>query len=111
LERGPRDAIYVAAGSLGILRVEPDKLVAVAAYNGPLSRRLHGEAFTPFYIAVGPYGTLYADDQTGGYRLNPQYTSLARQELVSISDDRIRRLWHGINRAEIASARPGGAQR
>jgi hypothetical protein len=105
LEPGPGDAIYAAAGSLGIFRVEPDKLVAIAAYNGPLSPSLHGEAFTPYYIALSPTGTLDTDNQTGGYTLKPQYASLARQQLQSISNGRIRELWHGINRAEIAPAR------
>ena len=104
LEPGPGDAIYFAAGSLGIFRVEHDKLVAIGADDGPLSRPPHGEAFTPHYIALGPNGTLYTDDQTGGYTLKPQYASLARQQLLSVSNGRIRRLWHGINRAEIAPA-------
>ncbi|HLW96584.1 MAG TPA: hypothetical protein VKS25_14505 [Solirubrobacteraceae bacterium] len=104
LERTPGDAVYAAAGSLGIFRVEPDKLVASAAYNELLSRPLHDEPFTPYYIAVGPNGWLYTDDQTGGYTLKPQYASLARQQLLSIANDRITVLWHGINRAEIAPA-------
>jgi hypothetical protein len=102
LAPGPGDAIFAAVGSLGIFRVEPDKLVAIAADDGPLARPLHGDAFTPDYIAVGPNGTLYSDDQTGGYTLKPRYASLARQQLLSISNGRIRLLWHGINRAEIA---------
>ena len=106
LARGPGDAVYAAAGSLGIFRVEPEELVPIAAYNKPLSRPLQaGEPFTPYYIAIGPDGTLYTDDQTGGYLLKPQYAALARQQLLSISSGHMSQLWHGINRTEIAPDR------
>ncbi len=105
LEPGPEGAIYAAAGSLGVFRVTHDKLDAVAAFNRPLSRPLHGKPFTPYYFAVGLDGALYTDNQTGGYTLKPQYASLARQQLLAISNGRISLLWHGINRAEVAPAR------
>jgi hypothetical protein len=91
LQRGPGGAIYAAAGSPGIFRVEPHKLVPIAAFNGPLSRPLHGQAFLPLYFAFSPNGTLYADDEPGGTAFD------AHQQLLSISTGQVSLLWQETN--------------
>jgi hypothetical protein len=94
LERGPGGAIYAAAGSPGIFRVEPDKLVPIAAFNGPLSRPQHGLTVLPLYFAFSPHGTLYADDLGAiGYELKPGYAAAFLQQLVSISNGHTSLLW------------------
>ncbi len=94
LERGPGGAIYAAAGSPGIFRVEPHKVVPVASFNAPLSRRRHGLTVLPLYFAFSPNGTLYADDNgTIGYELKPRYAAAFLQQLVSISNGHASLLW------------------
>jgi hypothetical protein len=94
LERGPGGAIYAAAGSPGIFRVEPHKLAPVAAFNGPLSQPRHGLTVLPLYFAFSPNGTLYADDNgTIGYELKPGYAAAFLQQLVSISHGHASLLW------------------
>jgi sugar lactone lactonase YvrE len=90
LQRGPGGAIYAAAGSPGIFRVEPHKLVPITAFNGPLSRPLHGQAFLPLYFAFSPNGTLYADDE-------PFIVFDAHQQLLSISTGHVSLLWQETN--------------
>ena len=94
LERGPGGAIYAAAGSPGIFRVESHKLVPVAAFNGPLSRPQHGLTVLPLYFALSTNGTLYADDNgTIGYELKPGYAAAFLQQLVSVSHSHTSLLW------------------
>ena len=91
LQRGPGGAIYAAAGLPGIFRVEPHKLVSIAAINGTLSRPLHGQAFLPLYFAFSLNGTLYADDEPGGTAFE------AHQQLLSISNGHVSLLWQETN--------------
>ncbi|MGH2849489.1 MAG: hypothetical protein ACRDLP_02625 [Solirubrobacteraceae bacterium] len=92
LRPGPGDAIYTAAGSLGIFRVALDKLVPIAAYNGPLSRPLHGQGLPlPLYFAFSSNGTLYADDE-------PYAVYDAHQQLWSISNGAVSLVWQATNR-------------
>jgi len=92
LQPGPGDAIYAATGSLGIFRVEPDKLVPIAAYNGPLSRPLHGQRLpVPLYFAFSPNGTLYADDE-------PYAVFDAHQQLWSVSNGDVSLRWQAATR-------------
>jgi hypothetical protein len=94
LERGPGGAIYAAAGSPGISRVEPHKLAPITAFNGPLSQPQHGMTVLPLYFAFSPNGTLYADDNgTIGYELKPGYAAAFLQQLVSISNGHTSLLW------------------
>jgi hypothetical protein len=93
LQRGPGGAIYAAAGSPGISRVEPHNLLPIAAVNGPLQRPLHGQAFLPLYFAFSPNGTLYADDETGGYIFKTHYGLRDRQRLWSVSHGHVSLLW------------------
>jgi glucose/arabinose dehydrogenase len=92
LQRGPGGAVYAAAGSPGIFRVEPRKLVPIAAFNGPLSRPPVGQAFLPLYFAFSPSGTLYADDESA-----PVF--VAHQQLLSISTGHVSLLWQETNHA------------
>jgi len=98
LQRGPGGAVYAAAGSPGIFRVEPHKLVPIAALNRPLSRPLAGQAFLPLYVAFSPNGTLYADDEPFSL-LYTDVTSAfkARQQLLSISNGHTSLLWQETN--------------
>jgi hypothetical protein len=91
LERGPGGAVYAAAGSPGIFRVEPYKLVPIAAFNGPLARPVHGESVLPLRFAFSPSGTLYADDEPGGTAFE------AHQQLVSVSNGHPSLLWQQHN--------------
>jgi sugar lactone lactonase YvrE len=91
LQRGPGGAIYAAAGSPGIFRVEPHKLVPIAAFNGSISRPLHGQAFLPLNFAFSPNGTLYADDEPGGNGFD------AHQQLLSTSTGDVSLLWQEPN--------------
>ena len=91
LERGPGGAVYAAAGSPGMFRVEPDKLVSIAAFNGPLARPVDGESVLPLYFAFSPSGTLYADDEPGGSAFE------AHQQLVSVNNGHPRLLWQQHN--------------
>jgi hypothetical protein len=92
LQPGPGGAIYGACP--GIFRVEPHKLVSIAAFTGPLSQPLHDPAFSPFYFAFSPNGTLYTDNETRGYTfLKPRYALLGRQQLRSISNGHVSALW------------------
>lgn len=89
LEPGPGGAIYAA--SPDIFRIEPHKLVSIAAFNEPLARPLRGQAFSPLYIAFSPNGTLYTDDERGGTAFE------AHQQLLSIGNARVSLLWHQTN--------------
>jgi hypothetical protein len=94
LERGPGGAIYAAAGSPGIFRVDPDRLVPIAAFNAPPSRPLHGQAFLALHFAFSPSGTLYADDTPFSLVYTDTTNAFkARQQLLSISDGRAHLLW------------------
>jgi hypothetical protein len=96
LERGPGGAIYAAAGSPGIFRVEPHKLVPIAAFNEPLSRPLHGQAFLPLYFAFSPNGTLYADDTPFSLVYTDTTSAFKlRQQMLSISKGHASLLWTG----------------
>ena len=87
LQRGPGGAVYAAAGSPGIFRVEPHRLVPIAALNGPL----RGQGFLPLYFAFSPNGTLYADNE-------PFVVFDAHQQLLSISSAHASLLWQETNR-------------
>jgi hypothetical protein len=89
LQPGPGGSIYAACP--GIFRVEPHKLVSIAAINGPLSRLLGGEAFTPLNFAFSPGGRLYADDEPGGGAFD------AHQRLWSVSAGHVSVLWQETN--------------
>lgn len=89
LEPGPGGAIYAAGPA--VFRVEPHKLVSIAAFNRPLSRPLRGQAFAPRYIAFSPNGTLYTDDEPGGTAFE------AHQQLLSTSNARVNLLWQQTN--------------
>lgn len=92
LRPGPGGAIYGACP--GIFRVERHKLVSIAAFTRPLSQPLHNPAFSPFYFAFSPNGTLYTDNETRGYIfLKPGYARLGRQQLLSIHSGRVSLLW------------------
>jgi hypothetical protein len=92
LQPGPGGAIYGACP--GIFRVEPHRLVSVAALSTPLSQPHHDPAFSPFYFTFSPTGTLYTDNETRGYTfLKPRYALLGRQQLLSISNGRASVLW------------------
>jgi hypothetical protein len=93
LQRGRGGAIYAGAGSLGIFRVEPHKLISIATLNRSLSRPLLGQVLLPLYFAFGPNGTLYADDEPGGTAFE------AHQQLLSISNGRASLLWQEKNAA------------
>jgi len=98
LQRGPGGAIYAAAGSPGIFRVEPHKFVPVAAFNSPLSRPLHGQAFLPLNFAFSPNGTLYTDDEPFSLLYtDPTSAFKARQQLLSIRTGHVSLLWQETN--------------
>jgi len=98
LERGPGGVVYAAAGSPGIFRVEPDKLVPAVAFDKPLARPLHGHAFLPLYFAVSRTGRLYADDIGPiGYEFKRGYGEAFTQHLVSVSNGHTSLLWHEHN--------------
>ena len=98
LQHGPGGAIYAAAGSPGIFRVESHKLVPIAALNRPLSRPLSGQAFLPLYFAFSPNGTLYADDEPFSLLYTDTTSAFkARQQLLSISNGRTSLLWQETN--------------
>ena len=78
-------------GSPGIFRVEPYKLVPIAAFNAPLARPMDGESVLPLYFAFSPSGTLYADDEPGGTAFD------AHQQLVSVSNGHPSLLWQQHN--------------
>jgi len=99
LQRGPEGAIYAAAGSPGIFRVEPHTLVPIAALNRPLSRPQAGQAFLPLHFAFSPNGTLYADDEPFSLLYTDTTRAFeARQQLLSISNGNTSLLWQQTNR-------------
>ncbi|HUY59121.1 MAG TPA: hypothetical protein VMV16_05385 [Solirubrobacteraceae bacterium] len=91
LQPGPEGAIYAAAS--GLIRIEPHKLVPISSFNMPLStvNERPGRYFPLTYFAFSPNGTLYADDIPGniGDELH--------QQLVSVHNSRISRLWQEKN--------------
>ena len=93
LQPGPGGAIYAAKP--GIARIEPHKLVPIAAFNGPLStineRRLRGQYFPPTYFAFSRNGRLYADDTPGNIGFEEH------QQLLSISNGDVSLLWQEKN--------------
>jgi hypothetical protein len=94
LQPGPGGAIYAAKP--GIARIEPDKLVPVAAFNGPIAatwvRRLRGQYFPPAWFAFSRNGTLYADDIPGNFGFE------RHQQLLSVSNGHVDLLWQENNR-------------
>ncbi len=91
LERGPGGAVYAAAGSPGMFRVEPDELAPIAACNRPLARPLNGLSVLPLYFAFSTNGTLYADDEPGGTAFD------AHQQLVAVTRGHSTLLWQQRN--------------
>ena len=85
LERGPDGAVYADSGG-AVVRVERKRLVTTFEFN-----KVRGEYFSPSYFAFEPSGSLYADDLAGDTGFE------AHQQLVSVSETRVRLLWQESN--------------
>jgi len=99
LERGPGGAVYAAAGSPGIFRVEPHTLVPIAAINRPLSRAPARREFLPLNFAFSPDGTLYTDDEPFSLLYTDTTSAFtARQQLLSLRNGHTSLLWQETRR-------------
>ncbi len=82
LQTGPGDVVYGESGPY-LLRVGPRGLIRKFTF----SSRVSGQYFPLTYFAFGPGGTLYADDVPGNQGFE------AHQQILSVSDGRVRLLW------------------
>ena len=95
LQRGPDGSCYTEERG-EILRIEPHGLVALPAFNGPVSTvppQPGGQQFPTIYFAFGPSGTIYADDIPGGIGFG------LHQQLLSIRNRHVGFLWQEHNAA------------
>ena len=70
-----------------IVRIETRKLVPILTFN----QRLRGQYFPLTYFAFTAHGTIYANDIPGNNGFE------THQQLLSVSNGRIRLLWQETN--------------
>ena len=84
LQRGPGGAIYAEDGG-GLVRVEPTTLVPLTGFNAAIAS--FDQRFLTIAFALGPNGTIYADDIPGHVAAGTD------QQLVAVANRHLSMLW------------------